>query len=971
MDYLYFCKTICMRRPSEPKSFLYRVQLFGIYCIINLNSNFNHFIGMRVFFSFDYKGGYAYLGMKDQPSMMDVQVTDIGKLFDFLELRLGLRTIIKSDTERLVGYYKSVREYMEAHKDDEDNQLYKSYMVSPLATSREMLKWRDALAACGWDKNTPAPSRRLKVLQGVEQIFSNKGVADVSTRQKAIIERLKQKKGLMKGVTFVMPFSLDLLHPTLKEIFTLAIEDGAQIEQLPIPKIEGDNNLAKLKRLLTADAKENLALEKEDDSVRIWKFKDDMEAEEYLAMLEDNTFDVIVQPNTKLTDNYLHMMGRPVAGSSVTNSAPQIIQLFFTGVAMMAKPLNIAALLQWLYAPIHPLPGSLRYRLAERLARIGGWLRYETTAEDDCYQLVQEWIEGKMDTDNGQAIEKKEKEIREYKASVFLPDFDGGDKNTITVQKLHTFLTELGSWSIERSAMIAQKNDDDQRISQLHRLSDLCKTLKSLTDDLQPTDLLPFSEIEKHLSCLYEPSEFMQYRAQAKSRFTVSSPGQVAAKANKVLWEGLHDFEPMLPATDFLTPTEQDILKKHIQLWDMDDVRKIQQQTMLLPLLFCQNQLTLVTIETVNGESVNKHPLIVRLEQQVKNYRELAIAPQIEESCYAPVPALTNNAISGGNGLYTTIKRTDLLKWREHESPTSLDELIQNPLDYTLEHFAYISDNGQSELSDLSRTKGNVAHAVIQHLFYVSGDELSGYADAIKERVQANYKTVFDKVIETKGAILLLQENAIERKQLFEQLKECIDHLIDIIEQNRLHVVACEKSLNGNALGTPDDCTPEIHGFADMILARENGHHVIFDFKWTASKDRYQKILRKNQSLQLAIYAELLKEQAKGTTLSTAYFLMPRGRLYSTDVFKSLWSEPISIDDGCEGDIIREIVASYRYRREEIMSGKIEMGEGLPLTDLEYFNDTDLKNLFPLKHGYYDDSVKEVNGYSSYGNLKN
>ena len=925
---------------------------------------------MKVFFSIDYKGAHAYLGMKDQPSMMDVQVNDIGKLLDFLELRLGLRTIIKSDTKRLVGYYKSVREYMEAHKGDEDNQLYNSYMVSPLATSREMLKWRDALAVCGWDKNTPAPSRRLKVLQGVEQIFSNKAFADDNMRQKAIIERLKQKKGRMKDVTFVMPFSLDLLHPALKEIFSLAIEAGAKIEQLPIPKIEGNNNLAKLKRLLTADTKENLALDKEDDSVRIWKFKDDMEAEEYLAMKDNDEFDVVVQPNTKLTDNYLHMMGKPVTGSFVTNSTPQIIQLFFTGVAMMAKPLNIAALLQWLYAPIHPLPGNLRYRLAERLARIGGWLRYDTTAEDDCYQLVQEWIEGKMDANNGKPIDKKEQENREYKASVFLPDFDGGDKNTITVQKLHTFLTELSSWSIEHSAIIAQENDDDQRISQLHKLSDLCETLKSLTDDLQLTEL-PFSEIEKHLSCLYEPSEFMQYRAQAKSRYTVSSPGQVAAKANNVLWEGLHDFEPMLPATDFLTPTERDAMKKHIQLWDMDDVRMIQQQTMLLPLLYCQNQLTLVTIETVNGESVNKHPLIVRLEQQVKNYRELAIALQIEGNCYVPVQALTNSATSGSDGLYTIIKRTDLLKWREHESPTSLDELIQNPLDYTLEHFAYISDNGQSELSDLSRTKGNVAHAVIQHLFYVPDDEQSGYADAIKERVQANYKTVFDKVIETKGAILLLQENAIERKQLFEQLKECIDHLIDIIEQNRLHVVACEKSLNGNALGTPDDSTPEIHGFADMVLARENGHHVIFDFKWTASKDRYQKIMRKNQSLQLAIYSELLKEETKDTTLATAYFLMPRGKLYSTDAFKSLWAEQISIDDGCEGDIIRKIVASYRYRREEIMLGKIEMGEGLPLTGLEYFNDTDLKNLFPLKHAYNDDSLKEVNGYSRYGNLKN
>ena len=70
---------------------------------------------MKVFFSFDYKGGHAYLGMKDQPSMMDVQVTDIGKLFDFLGLRLGLRTIIKSDTERLVEYYKCVRDYMKDH----------------------------------------------------------------------------------------------------------------------------------------------------------------------------------------------------------------------------------------------------------------------------------------------------------------------------------------------------------------------------------------------------------------------------------------------------------------------------------------------------------------------------------------------------------------------------------------------------------------------------------------------------------------------------------------------------------------------------------------------------------------------------------------------------------------------------------------------------------------------------------------
>ena len=926
---------------------------------------------MRVFFSFDYKGGKAYLGMKKQPLMMDMVVTDIGKLLDFLELRLGLHTIIKSDTDRLVGYYKCVRKYMNAHKEDAENQLYESYTVSPLATSREMLKWRDALAVCGWNNETPAPSRRLKVLQGVEEIFAEQDYTDISMRQQAIIERLKQRKGMMKDVTFVMPFDLELLHPVLKEIFALAVADGAKTERLNTPEITGDSNLAKLKRLLTSQTAESMDLDPEDNSLKIWNFKDDMEAEELLAMLGEDRFDVTIQPNTKLTDNYLHMMGKPVTGSSVANSAPQIIQLFFTGVAMMARPLNIGAVLQWLYAPIHPLPSSFRYRLAERLARTGGWLPESIEEEkDDCYHVVKNWVEGKKEAEIEKPIDRKEQEARQFKASVFLPDFEGGSEETMTAQKLHTFLTELAAWSRQRSVIIAQEDMDDLRISQLKRLAELCDTLKSLTDDVEPTAKVAYSEIEKHMTCLYEPSEFVQYRAQATSRYTVASPGQIAAKADTMLWAGLHDFEPMLPATDFLTPTEVDTLKDHLKLWDKDDVRKLQQQTLLMPLLFCEKQLTLVTVGTVNNELVNKHPMMVRIEQQVKNREELTFEPKIGDEQYVDVPALTDNALCGSDGMYTQIKRTDLIKWKKKESPTSIDHLMQNPLDYTMESIAYISDNGQSDLSNIAMTKGNVAHGVIQHLFYIPGDTQSGYAAAIKARVEANYKEVFDKMVETKGAVLLLQENAIERRQLFENLRECIDHLIDIIDKNNLHVAACEMKLDGNTFGTPDDETPTMGGYADMVLARENGQHVIFDFKWTTSKSYYQGLLQKNRSSQLAIYAELLSELTEDRELPTAYFLMPIGRLYSTEEFKSYWATKLNVNEGCEGDIINKIVAAYRYRRNEIMSGKIEMGEGGQLEGLDYFIDTETYNLFPLKPAYGDDSVKEINGFSSYNLFK-
>ena len=927
---------------------------------------------MRVYFSLDYLGGNAYLGMDEQPVMMDTVVTDLNQLLNLLELHLGLHTSHPSDYERLVSYYKCVRDYMKAHERDTDNQLYGSYTVSPLATAREMLKWRDALAVCGWTHDTPAGSRRMKVLQGVEQIFAKQGDVDLSKRLCAIMARLKEKRGMMKDISFIIPFPYEWLHPMLQRLFTLAVADGANVERIATPEIAGDNNLARLKRMMTSDDAQPISFNFDDDSVRIWHFKDEMTAGEWLAALDDATFDVIVQSDTKLTDNFLHMMGKNVTGSAVSNSTPQIIQLFFTGITIHARPLNIEMLLQWLYSPMHPLPAKLRYRLAERLTSTGGWNSKETDERNaNCYQLVNGWIDGKEEAEKGEPIDRKEVEKRMFQALVFLPDFEGGNDNTLKVENLHAFLRELGGWARQSSISLVQENSSDTRIMQLNRLVELCDTLKGLTDDLAPQDTIAYSEIEKHLSCLYEPTEFVQYQAQMTSRQTVKKPGQIAAKADRVLWAGLYNFEPMMPATHFLTPTETEQLKDYIQLWDADDVRMVQQQTMLLPLLFCQKQISLVTVEHVDDkEGVNKHPLMVRIEKQVANHQEFTESPAFKDNDYQPIAPLTNNAACGINGPYTQIQRSDLIQWRKHESPTSIEQLIQNPLDYALENIAYIRDNGQSDLANLARTKGNVAHGVIQSLFYVPDDTKSGYADAIKKRVELSYKTAFDSVVETKGAILLLLENAIERRQLFDQLKECIVHLIDIIEKNKLHVVACEMPLNGNTLGTPDDVTPQMHGYADMVLADENGKHVIFDFKWTTSRHYYQGLLEKNHSSQLAIYAELLSELTEEKTMPTAYFLMPVGRLYSTVEFKSYYATKIDVEAGCEGDIISQILASYRYRRDEIMSGKIEMGEGWPLEELDYYNDTESHCLLPLKPDYYDENVKAVNNFSSYQQLK-
>lgn len=158
-----------------------------------------------------------------------------------------------------------------------------------------------------------------------------------------------------------------------------------------------------------------------------------------------------------------------------------------------------------------------------------------------------------------------------------------------------------------------------------------------------------------------EPSEFVLYQAQETARLTLSNPGQVIAEADNVLWNRLFDFEPMRPATDFLTPSEEEVLTKHLQLWDKNDVRKVQQSTLKLPLLYCKKQITLVTLDSAGGKSINAHPLIVRIEQQVKNHKELTCTPSIGEESYDSIEPLTNNAVCGSNGIYAEIERTDLI----------------------------------------------------------------------------------------------------------------------------------------------------------------------------------------------------------------------------------------------------------------------------------------------------------------------
>ena len=86
---------------------------------------------------------------------------------------------------------------------------------------------------------------------------------------------------------------------------------------------------------------------------QLWK------AEAWLSQQSRNSYDVWINSDNKRLDNWFHMSGHPVCGSEMTDSNPQITQMFLLAVGLFQRPLNVNTFLQYLFLPECPLDRQL------------------------------------------------------------------------------------------------------------------------------------------------------------------------------------------------------------------------------------------------------------------------------------------------------------------------------------------------------------------------------------------------------------------------------------------------------------------------------------------------------------------------------------------------------------------------------------------------------------------------------------
>ena len=885
---------------------------------------------MKIIYSPFYSGNY-YMNMQDNQVALDVQVLETQGLLTQLAMHAGIHQQIPSYPERLASYHKALLEY---DKDHADNTFHKSINIDSMSVAKTLLQWRDYLALCGWNSDTNLNNcTRLNTLAEIDKGFEDKGLAKLLNKLQEQLDLMVSGKAtipsIYKELTIEIPCSLELLPDYIQPVL---------------------NSLQSLGVTIEVNKEDTNAM---PETINEIHFTQQWKAEAWLSQQDPDAYDLWINTDNKRLDNWLHMSGQPVCGSEMENANPQITQLFLLAVQLFQRPLNVNTLLQYLFLPECPLDRKFRKELAKNIVREGGF------CNDKVQECIKAYIEREFKDEKDTTPQKSTQEQREADYLSYLP-FDFRTEETalplaeeadlVDKKALANFLSSIGSHASERAVKIAAKLPYDARISQLRAVSEMIKALTDQIDKIIVGDL-SFKKLIQWSQSLYEAGNYKLYNAQTHSRTLITLPSNMISKAANVIWCDFYGDVAKKLSTDFLSPYEQQELMKHdIHLWDKDNETKLLNILYARPLHHTTESLTVITCDKLGAGKLPLHPLY-----------HLIQGPSRKQDGDALYDALATKEVSMVDNRRDADKekicfdaKAHPVTWKDTESFSSLEELLQNPFDYFMKYPLQFQDISDTNIK-LSTTYGYVAHETIEYLFTADRGN-----NTLSNFVESHYEEALNRALLRKGALLLLPEHHLDKDRLTYQLRKCVKNLATLVEENELIVVKCEQK-EKEQLDFEEGIF--LKGDIDMVLKDKDGNEVVFDLKWTSKKDKFQKTLEKNRALQLAIYQAMLKKHSgESAIVRTAYYVMPQGKLFSSDIFKGANFELIT--PASQDDVMNQLRKGYTERRREINDGIIETADNEPVGNLEYAG---TPGVFPLEDNEAKTTPKKVeNKYSDY-----
>lgn len=354
-----------------------------------------------------------------------------------------------------------------------------------------------------------------------------------------------------------------------------------------------------------------------------------------------------------------------------------------------------------------------------------------------------------------------------------------------------------------------------------------------------------------------------------------------------------------------LTDAERDAVGASVTRHDVEAMRRLELSAWRLALENTEKKVIFFAPYVKNGESVALHPLYDYLAKELGK----------DDSGQERIRRLTREAASlvDRDGIWhlgdRTIENLEVatsvrccfedevcLPKIEHVpetvSQSQMETMISCPFAWYHKHYLQLEPSAASKVDSVEVRTGRHAHKVIEELVKIGVKDVDG--------VVANFDNLFVSGLEKELPELLEPEAVAKRCEYQALLLESAKNLWQKIVADGLTVVGCEvERVVDNFHGS------RLHGFIDMLLTDRDGGNVIFDFKWSRGRKRFEDSIKEGKSIQFAVYHHLLGGKAR-----CFYYLLPLMQFIE--------------DTQDNAAVFKNVEDSYAMRLEEVQKGIVK-----------------------------------------------
>ena len=843
-------------------------------------------------------GGGAYA--------IDAAVVGPAGLLALLETRLGINGPATPPARRIAQYAARLRAI-----DDSRSFFSRSFTADAWATARLLLLWRDELASAGWSPASRSwRSERLAVLARVEVLEELTLAPGLADRAGSILTRVHGANPIAELTLVDDPERLPLIWRRLIE--TLAAS-GTNVVRAPAESGRASGDLAAVQALISGRKPGAL---RGDRTFSVVRYDNALAAgdiaaewlaagEKLAASREANTDVVIIrQGNATILDAACHRLGLPKPGGSERSPFRGALQALPLAFETAWRPLDAERVLELLVMRGSPIPYRIGRYFADVLRDFPGTGGARWRAAWD--KAVDRLREGLSDEglDKAQVIKRTRQSVTEWRQWLEPERFDRD--SGVTAEVADAICRKVERWAFKRGAA----SGDEIYMKAASVASDLAATI---TDS--GIDPISKPQLDRMIDAVIAQGiERPDAVADDAPWTTVDDASQIWGRVPAVLWWGFSDAGSAASFDPWTHAEQEELAAAGASLQPRDDMTALRLDAQRRAFLNVDDRMLLIMPAASSTETGATHPV----------WHELANLDGLDRTM-VDGRALRRGArvVLGGRAWETARAEhrpfpRPIRDWtvpeqriggRESESATSLENLLGCPMRWALQYSVGLRKTGLLDMAEGNRLKGNVAHEVLaRFLARPRPDDEAGIRSAVEK--------ILDAVLPEIGSPLLLPGRRLDQEDVRRNTISSAVVLSRILGQCGLSVAATERRFECSL-----DNQTDLVGVVDVELTDERGDPAVVELKWS-SRDRYRRDeIVQGRSVQLAVYARLVKRDDRDAFPPSAYFMIKQRRLLAVD------SDPFPVESRTEGlgldGVWNAIVESRNRKIEEMGAGRV------------------------------------------------